>query len=190
MEAQLKEYRSHLISAEQKAQEHFDKTVLSLSSGALGISFAFFRDIVGEGPMLSFAYLMSAWICWGGSIVFILLSFLTSLSALRRAIKQVDKGKIYEQKVGGVFSRFTEVFNALGAILFLIGIVLIITFVWNNLEVKMENNQKLDHNQESIVPLEGKKKKGYVPPPPPPESKPPQPNVGYVPPPPPPKKDE
>ncbi|WP_417913843.1 hypothetical protein [Candidatus Electronema sp. JM] len=34
---QLAEYRKWIVAAEQKSQEDFDKTVLSLSGGALGV---------------------------------------------------------------------------------------------------------------------------------------------------------
>ena len=46
MEDRLQEYRATLLVAEQKAPGQFDKTVLTLSGGALGVSFAlssFFR---------------------------------------------------------------------------------------------------------------------------------------------------
>ena len=65
MDEQLKEYRNWLIAAEQKAQEDFDKTVLSLSGGALGISFAFVKDIVGDQPLIKTKFLLTAWIAWG-----------------------------------------------------------------------------------------------------------------------------
>ena len=65
MDESLKEYRSHLILAEQKAQEDYDKTVVFLSGGALGISFAFVKDFIGTGPMVSQNWLIWAWICWG-----------------------------------------------------------------------------------------------------------------------------
>jgi len=46
MNENLQEYRKHLVAAEQQVQADFDKTVLSLSGGALGISFAFVKNPV------------------------------------------------------------------------------------------------------------------------------------------------
>jgi hypothetical protein len=135
MDEQLKEYRSHLIAAEQKAQEDFDKTVLSLSGGALGISFAFVKDIVGPGPITNGRYLFAAWICWGVSVTLILTSYFTSHLALRHAIKQVDTKEIYTKRPGGHFDLITASCNALGAILFFVGAVLMIVFVSFNLEI-------------------------------------------------------
>ncbi|WP_134984071.1 hypothetical protein [Xanthomonas axonopodis] len=52
------EYRQWLVVAEQKAQEDYDKTVLTLSGGALGISFAFVKDIVGQNPIQNSSWLL------------------------------------------------------------------------------------------------------------------------------------
>ncbi len=134
MSKDLKEYRSYLVNAEQKSQEDYDKTVLSLSAGALGISFAFLKDMIGPGPILHKSYLFGAWMCWGISSSVVLFSFFASNLALRRAIKQVDEGTIYKQRPGGWFDTLTAILNALGGVLFLVGVVLIALFVLNNLE--------------------------------------------------------
>jgi len=74
----------------------------------------------------------------------VLSSFFISHLALRRAIKQVDTGEIYEKHPGGWFDWLTAIMNALGGILFLIGVILISWFVMNNLEAI---NAKQDHAQ-------------------------------------------
>jgi len=135
MDETLKEYRSNLIAAERKAQEDFDKTILSLSGGALGVSFAFLKDIVGQDPITNASVLFSAWVCWGFSVTLVLVSYYTSHLALRRAIKQVDTGEIYAKRPGGRVDLITALCNALGAILFFVGVVLMIVFVRFNLEV-------------------------------------------------------
>jgi hypothetical protein len=131
----LAEYRTHLIKAEQKAQEDFDKTVLSLSGGALGISFAFVKDVIGTDPIQNAGLLFSAWICWGLSVTSVLLSYYTSNLALRKAIKQVDDGKIRGERPGKCFDMITAVLNLLGAILFFAGVILMTIFVALNLEL-------------------------------------------------------
>ena len=40
------EYRQQLITLEQKSAESFDKTVIALSGGALGLSLTFVKEIV------------------------------------------------------------------------------------------------------------------------------------------------
>lgn len=131
----LKEYRTYLVQAEQKAQADFDKTVLSLSGGALGISFAFLKNVVGAGPHSAVISLYCAWASWGLSVSAILLSFYLSQHSLRKAIGQVDSGRIENEKPGGAFATATSVCNALGGILFILGVLLMILFVIANLEV-------------------------------------------------------
>ncbi len=129
----LQQYRTWLIAAEQKAQEDYDKTVLSLSGGALGVSFAFVKDVVGAKPLLQLNLLLAAWIAWGLSVTFVLASFHFSQRALRRAITQIDKDDIYRQSPGGVYSEITTGLNAAGGLLFLVGVALIILFASHNL---------------------------------------------------------
>ena len=128
----LKEYRNQLIDAEQKAQDNFDKTVLSLSSGALGISFVFLKDIVGDTPT-NISLLMVAWISWALSSTSVLISFYMSHKALRHAIKQVDANKIREEHPGSWYDKVTGFFNGLGLILFVTGLFSMIWFIKTNL---------------------------------------------------------
>ncbi len=132
MDEDLKQYRTLLIAAEQKAQEDFDKTVLSLSGGALGISFAFVKDIVGTNPLIYSWLLFVAWLAWGTSVGCVLTSYYMSNRALRLSIEQVDTDKIYDQSPGGLYSRLTAILNAAGGLFFLIGIVFMVVFVAYN----------------------------------------------------------
>jgi hypothetical protein len=132
-----------LITSEQKAQEDFDKTVVSLSGGALGISFAFIKDIIGDHPINVKWALIASWICWGISITSVLFSYFTSHLALRKSIRQFDEAvkdgeteKIYTQRPGGIFSLITAILNALGGLLFFTGVALITIFVWYNMEAR------------------------------------------------------
>lgn len=129
----LQEYRTHLVTAYQKALEDYDKAIMSLSGGALGVSFAFIKDIIGSGPVINKALLFGSWVCWGTSVSSVAASFFVSQLALRHAIKQVDSGEAYSQRPGGAYSRLTAVLNVLGGLLFLSGVILIALFVWYNL---------------------------------------------------------
>lgn len=130
----MKEYRQHLVEAQQKSLESFDKTILSLSGGALAISLVFVHDIIGDGEMSGACLLFIAWVCWIVSMVSTLSSFLFSHHALRKAIDQVDAGAIHTDKRGGRFNLATHVANVLSLIAFVIGVILIVIFVSLNLE--------------------------------------------------------
>ncbi|MBK8902969.1 MAG: hypothetical protein IPM53_17395 [Anaerolineaceae bacterium] len=133
MDESLKEYRTFLINADQKAQEDFDKTILTLSGGALGISIAFVKDVIGGNP-IEYAWALAwAWISWSVSLTCILTSFYLSQQALRKSIRQVDSGEIYQETPGGRFSKFTSYANGLGIIFFILGVLLIVLFAYRNL---------------------------------------------------------
>ena len=136
----LAEYRKWLVAAEQKSQEGFDKTVLSLSGGALGISFVFLKDIIGPKEVVLWGFLLAAWLSWAFSTFSVLTSYYLSHLALRRAIFQVDCGTIYSQKPGGVFNCWTAILNATGVVLFLVGVCCITVFAGANLSTKGGTN--------------------------------------------------
>ena len=46
MDESLREYRKELIQTVQKLNENYDKLIITLSGGALGLSLAFIKDIV------------------------------------------------------------------------------------------------------------------------------------------------
>lgn len=174
------DYRKILIAAEQKSQDSYDKTIVSLSGGALGISLLFIKNIVGESePVLVWA-VITAWCLWAASITSVVISYFLSRMALRKAITQTDEGD-YTGGVGGCAAMLTQIFNILSGAIFILGIVFLIIFAANNME---DNVMSEDQGKE-------REERGYVPPPPPKTLfDPEQPlTEGVIPPPPPPKPD-
>ncbi len=133
MEALMKEYRDFIIKAEQKAQDDFDKTVIALSGGALGVSFAFIKDIIGPDNISNTILLFLAWLFWASSITCVLASYYTSHLSLRNVIKKIDAGETKAPRLGGFTDWITAIFNALGGILFVAGVVLMSIFIKINL---------------------------------------------------------
>ena len=129
----LEQYRATLIDAEQKAEDDFDKTVLTLSGGSLGITFAFIKDIIGNKPVVDSALIFYAWLAWGVSISAVLLSYYFSGLALRKAIRQVDNGKIYKTQPGGWYDSATAILSAVSGLSFFTGVVLAALFAHLNL---------------------------------------------------------
>jgi hypothetical protein len=133
MDQSLQEYRQYLVSAKQQAQNNYDKHLISLSGGALGISIAFIHNIVGNHILIYTGYLLSAWSLWTAAIALMLISFFTSRIAFDIAIKQVDTGVVWKEHVGGVWDRITAVVNILSGLCFLSGVISIIIFIIHNL---------------------------------------------------------
>jgi hypothetical protein len=133
-QTQLDEYRELLSSLEEKMQSEYDKAVMTLSGGALGISLTFLKDIVKQTPLIHPGWLMAAWICWGASVGAVLMSFLTSLNAMRKALRQVELKVIYYEKPGGWLDILTLVLNIMSGGLFLFGVIFIAVFMEQNLK--------------------------------------------------------
>ena len=149
----LHEYRQHLVFSEQKSQSDYDKTILTLSGGALAISFSFLKDYVGDGPIYNLCFLFLSWISWASSVTLILVSFYVSRLALNKAIEQVDNGTILNEKPGGRWSYIIDGLNALGGILFVIGVILMISFTSANLAKggKGEKNTRSPVERQSTI---------------------------------------
>ena len=128
----MRDYRRHLVEAEERSQAQFDKTVLTLSGGALAVSFTFLKDIAGPAPQQT-GWLIGAWIAWTVSSVCVLIAFYFSRWAIRKTIKQVDRNRVHGELPGGAWTILTESFNAVGALSFAVGVSAIIVFVKLNL---------------------------------------------------------
>jgi hypothetical protein len=127
----LREYRSQLIEAEHKAQTAFDRTLLTLSGGALGLSLTFVAKFTGQGRSAT-VFLSSAWVIWAVSLICVLASHYFSTLAMRKAIEQLDKGLIYEETPGGGHDRAIRVLNGVGGLLFVLGVAAILIFAVSN----------------------------------------------------------
>ena len=123
------EYRRLLQELENKAQEQYDKTVILLSTGALGISFAFLKDMVNLDNAVTVGFLISAWICWALSVTSVLLSFYSSKYALRKAIEDLDAGI----EDTNSHDKWTTRLNFFSGACFIIGLSLMIAFVRSNI---------------------------------------------------------
>lgn len=148
----LAEYRRLLVGAEQKAQEDFDKTVLTLSGGALAVSFAFVKDILGDGPIIHAGWLVAAWMQWALSVTSMLSSFYVSRLALRQTILDCDAEARGDEcgTPGGKYLWPLRVLNACGAIFFVGGVLAMTVFVATNIS---QRQQKPGADMVAKVPL-------------------------------------
>jgi hypothetical protein len=72
---EMQEYRRTLTALQQDSQVDYDKAILTLSGGALGISFAFFDNISAKVPTLHAGFLVGAWLSWALSLTAALTGF-------------------------------------------------------------------------------------------------------------------
>lgn len=124
---ELQKYREVLVEADHQASLNYDKAVMTLSGGALGISITFLKDIVPVPIASTKTLLYISWIALSVSLASILISYLFSMASLRKTIRQVDDGTIYTKPTGGFATRLTEFLRILASVGFLVGVI---GFIW------------------------------------------------------------
>jgi len=128
------EERKQLISAERFTAQQFDKAILTLAAGSLGLSITFIKYLAPTPKQCSKNYLIIAWIFFSLSILFTLISFLTSQSACRRQREILDNEiKQNESNSGNIYATVTNYLNWGSIIFFIFGTIFLIIFAGSNL---------------------------------------------------------
>jgi hypothetical protein len=126
----LGQYRALLAKLEVQSQTSYDKAILTLSGGALGVTVTFIEKVVKNPVALEIA--LGSWICWSVSLTCVLYSFYASTKALRHAILKLDKGELDPDEPGGWAGRGTEVLNFASGFFFLAGTFMFVLFMYRN----------------------------------------------------------
>lgn len=109
--------------------EAYDKAILTLGGGALGVSFVFVSDL---GPDPNHRYvLLTAWLLLAGSLGVIVASFMISQFLHRSMILALDAGTT--EKYKGRFGKSGLVMSVAGGLALVLGVVMLGLFIWLNL---------------------------------------------------------
>jgi hypothetical protein len=126
--ANLHAWRAQLVSLEQKSREAYDKAVLALSGGALGLSLVVVKDYLrlrggGGSGLMALALL-----CWALSVSCVLFSSRSSRKVLRSAIRRVANGapSSHPEELS---DRLASGFGAASGLLFLVGVAFFAAYV-------------------------------------------------------------
>ena len=122
--------RQRLVNAHHQASRDFDRTVMTLAAGALGLSIAFMKDIAGPDAN-ALPALGAAWFLFAATLMVILVSFLTSQAGLLYQIEVID-GRKPEVAPGGTYGRWTLRLNAAAAVALVAGVLSLVLFAINN----------------------------------------------------------
>ena len=132
----LKE-RKLLIDAQQQSYQQFDKTILTLSSGGLGVSITFLRDILPFEQITNYCFLIGSWILFTISILSTLISFLTSQYAYNKQLELIDAYFLNKDSDAltkkNRFAQITEGLNVSAAVFFILAVIGTIMFVSINI---------------------------------------------------------
>lgn len=116
----------------------FDKAILTLSSGLLGLSLAFIKDVVPLDRAIDLLLLFSSWTLFGSSILFTLVSFISSQKAFQRsqviAYEYLIEQKYEVREKKHVSMLVTRYLTYLAGLCFMAGLSLTLTFVIINVK--------------------------------------------------------
>lgn len=123
--------RASLTAAKKESSQYFDKSILTLASGALGLSIAFITKIAPTPKESTLGFLYCSWIILCASLLSTLVSFLTSQHACQKQIAILENSYFGTQKKTddrNPLGRVTVFLNWSSIILFILGIVFLIVF--------------------------------------------------------------
>lgn len=130
---QEQQHRRWLVEAEHTASRDFDRNVVILSGGALGLSITFVREFVPVPVECSWPWIALSWTLLTLSLLAILVSMLTSQHALRQAVREIDEETAHDVKrPGGSFATVTGYLNVASAIALVLGLVCLVVFALMN----------------------------------------------------------
>lgn len=133
------EHRSQLQAGLSNSYGQFDKSILLLAGGTIIVSLTVIKDVV---PLATANYvwlLVSSWIALVLSLLFIVFSFVTSQLSFKKEIKNWDdycvKGINEAYNKFNIWSYATTYLNFGSLVTFLVGIILLLLFVFKNLNI-------------------------------------------------------
>jgi hypothetical protein len=119
--------------------DSFDKSMLTLSSGALGVSLAVIKDLVPLGQALWKSLLLTSWIAFALCITTTVVSFLLSIAAVKKHRELLDR--MYEEKKGELANAVPTAWNKsvwfctrIALVFFLTGLLCTMIFVVVNVQ--------------------------------------------------------
>jgi len=129
--------------------ENYDKAILTLSTGILGISMAFIKDVVPYESTRHIELIVLSWIFLGLAIMFTLSSFIISQKGIKKQLFFAEQYYLNKREEfcnkKNCFAIATDIINFVSGIFFLFAIILSIYFISINMmeETKMSEKNKI-----------------------------------------------
>lgn len=135
-----KELKDELVKKQISNAENFDRSVLTLSTSALGFSVIFIKDFAPLASAHARWMLPLSWCLFGGAVVFTVVSFMTSQEAIRHQLSVSERYYI-NREAGAIEEKYwpaswtTRLNYAAGSSL-VVGMILTVAFAIFNLPTK------------------------------------------------------
>jgi len=131
----LKEHREKLIEIEKDLSFEFDRRLILLSGGALGLSITFIKNIVGSSEPNGVHIIVWGWILLAGCLLLALINNYIGTLTYRITVKRLDE----EKKPPTHLICSIHVLNIVCILLLIAGIILVASFAALNMGGKNES---------------------------------------------------
>jgi hypothetical protein len=130
---EFRDERKFLLDAEREAASSFDKYMLTFSSGALGLSLTFIKELCKQ-PTCKYFLLYIAWAGFIATILCTSSSFLIAQRALSKQRDILDEFFYTKQLRPNWWATTTSYLNIFSIFSFITGIILLTIFIGLNLK--------------------------------------------------------
>lgn len=127
--------RKGYIDSASEQQALIDKSILTLSSFALGFSLAIIQAVNSSNNVLGTTYLKISWILFGSTIIASILSMVFSQECFYSYLAQLDQQQMTNSNnpLKSCWSIATRLLNWLSILLFFLGTCSLVIFSWQNI---------------------------------------------------------
>jgi hypothetical protein len=133
------EHRRKVWEDLKSGSENFDKYLLTFSSGALGLSLTFIKDVVPLERAVWVPSLIASWVAFLLCILVTLISFRISIRALEKMVPYLNQfyldGDVnaFNKHLESLWTRAVEWCANLGILFFVLGLIFTMMFVGANI---------------------------------------------------------
>lgn len=134
----FKDFKTETEKRQVSSSENFDKSILTYSSWALGISIAFLKDFIPITVANVPCLLYQSWILFTFSIAATTISFLLSYKGLELSLSHAVKYYLEENpdyfNKDNIYNKIVKNLNWASGASFILGLLFTLIFVMSNLE--------------------------------------------------------
>src|SRR6266851_1920817 len=155
------QHKARICEDIQSSTDSFDQSLLTLSSGALGVSLAFIKDIVPLKEAVWIGLLFASWIAFALCIVTTVVSFLLSVKANKQQLGYIDeyyldhKDDALDKHKASGYVKWLQRCTWIGIILFVAGLFCTIIFACENIVRFQMSDNKIKGTPVKIDQLHG-----------------------------------
>ena len=153
------EYRKKVWDDTKSGTENFDKYLLTFSSGALGLSLAFIKDVAPIGQAVWIPSLFASWVSFLLCILVTLISFRISILALEGMLPHLNEfylnsnAEAFDKHRESWLTKAVEWLAWAGIILFICGVFFTMMFVYANIREANRMNAK-ENSKTTLIRAE------------------------------------